>query len=81
MQRFRILGLTFILLSFVALSGASAERRCPPPKKDEPCIRVVAFAKNPGNNNFCCFYPNPCVAPEGWETFLTLEECQAARRR
>jgi hypothetical protein len=80
-QRFRILGLAFILLSVVALDRASAERRCPPPKKDEPCPRVFAFARNPGNSTFCCFYSSPCVAPEGWETFLTLEQCQTARTK
>jgi len=58
--------------------GAGPPGACPPPQdRDAICIQVVVWAKHPGTGQ-CCQYGNPCVAPEGWETFYSLEECEQA---
>lgn len=64
--KLRLVGAAFILLSFVALKPADAERRCPQRSFNGVCIQVITFAQNPGNNDFCCEFPNPCVVPPGW---------------
>ena len=80
--RYRLTGLALILLSVFALPEVNAQGRsetaCPQRQSNEPCIQVIVFARNPGNGR-CCFFPNPCSVPPGWEeTFFTLEECEAA---
>lgn len=51
---------------------------CPPPEEPEGmCIQMIAFAKHP-DTGVCCQYPTPCHAPEGWETYPNLEECEGA---
>ena len=81
-SRLRLLGLTFILVSFVALDGLKAqgnsENGCPRSRSNEPCIQVIVFAQNPGNGR-CCQFPNPCSVPPGWgDVFFSAEECEAA---
>lgn len=80
--KLRLLGLAFILMSFVSLNGAQAQGNsahgCPNRVSNEPCIQVIVFAQNPGNGR-CCQFANPCSVPPGFgETFFTLEECEAA---
>jgi hypothetical protein len=49
---------------------------CPPPQEpDGMCIQMIAYAKNP-DTSICCEYPTPCHAPDGWETFPTMEACE-----
>lgn len=72
--KLRLVGAAFILLSFVALKPADAERRCPQRNFRGFCAQVITFAKNPGNNDFCCVYPNPCVVPPGFE-IVSPEQC------
>ena len=56
----------------------SAPFTCPRPKPPEnPCIQVIAWAKDPETGN-CCQYPTPCHAPEGWETFPSEAACSGA---
>ena len=52
--------------------------QCPAPNisaTDETCVAMTVHAKSP-NTGLCCFYATPCEAPEGWDTFGNLEECQ-----
>jgi hypothetical protein len=53
---------------------------CPAPQDPPPdlvCTAVVVYAQSP-DTGLCCEYGSPCVAPEGWETFNTEEECLGA---
>ena len=51
---------------------------CPAPRESsDMCIQMVVYAKDPASGD-CCMYGNPCVAPEGWETFPEESACQAA---
>lgn len=43
----------------------------------EPCIQVITYGKHPGTGE-CEAFPTPCDVPQGWESFSTLEECEAA---
>ena len=62
----RLIGLAFILLSFLALDTTSAAS-CPRQQFSGFCIQVITYATNPDTGE-CCVYPNPCVVPDGWET-------------
>lgn len=62
----RLIGLAFILLSFLALDSTSAAS-CPRKPFSGVCIQIITFATNPHTGE-CCVYPNPCVVPDGWET-------------
>lgn len=80
--KLRLLGFTFILMSFVALDALRAqgnsENGCPQRSSNEVCIQVIVFAQNPGNGR-CCQFANPCSVPPGWgDVFFTAEECEAA---
>jgi hypothetical protein len=79
--KLRLLGLAFILMSFVALDALTAQGNsangCPRRSSNEPCIQVIAYGQNPGNGR-CCVFPTPCAVPPGWEVFFTAEECAAA---
>jgi hypothetical protein len=63
--KLRLIGAAFILLSFVALKPADADRRCPQRHFNGICIQVITFAQSPGSD-FCCEFANPCVVPPGW---------------
>jgi len=43
----------------------------------QPCIQVITWGKHPGTGE-CVQFPTPCDVPQGWESFSSLEECQAA---
>ncbi|MBR58125.1 MAG: hypothetical protein CMH54_08905 [Myxococcales bacterium] len=50
-------------------------QECPPPADfDDICVQVAVWAKNPDGGK-CCPYANPCVAPHGWATFTSEQEC------
>ena len=42
-----------------------------------PCIQVITWGKHPGTGE-CIAFPTPCDVPGGWDSFFSLEECQAA---
>ena len=52
---------------------------CPPsrlPLRDDlVCIQVVVWARHPKTQE-CCEYGDPCLAPAGWQTFFTEDECK-----
>lgn len=51
---------------------------CPDPGVEDPgtaCTDNIVFAKDPDTGT-CCEYSTPCVAPDGWEQFGSLETCQ-----
>jgi hypothetical protein len=73
-----------LLISSAGCSGSTPPPEggsygaCPPPRhQGGVCIQVVVWTKNPGTGQ-CCEYGNPCVAPEGWETFYSPEACEQA---
>jgi hypothetical protein len=78
MNKLRILGLAFVLLSVIGLTGAadaqSAAQVCPQRNFQGACIQVITFARIPGQD-YCCVYPNPCVVPPGFER-VSPEECE-----
>jgi len=78
--KLRLIGIAFIFLSLVGLQRSNAQgnsdNACPRRVSNEICIQVIVFARNPGNGR-CCVFPNPCSVPAGFETFFTLEECEA----
>ncbi len=81
--KYRLIGLAFIiLLSVFALPEVNAqgasETACPQRQSNEICIQVITFGRNPGNGR-CCVFPDPCSVPPGWDSFFTLEECEAAQ--
>lgn len=76
MTKLRILGLTFLLLSAIGLTTASAQPPasvCPQRNFQGICIQVITFARIPGQIR-CCAYANPCVVPPGFEV-VSAEEC------
>ena len=57
-------------------TAVSAPPECPRPKPYQGgCIQVITYAKNPQTGT-CCEYATPCAAPEGWQTYGSLSECQ-----
>ena len=78
--KLRLIGIAFIVLSLAGLQRSNAQGNsddaCPQRVSKEICIQVITFARNPGNGR-CCVFPNPCSVPAGFETFFTLEECEA----
>lgn len=74
MLKYRLLGVAFILLSMFAIDNARVSAdACPRRHFTGVCIQVITYARNPHTGD-CCQYPNPCVVPEGWETF-TNPDC------
>lgn len=50
--------------------------RCPDPAQyDGACDTVVVYARDP-DSALCCEYGSPCTAPESWDQFFTMEECE-----
>lgn len=43
----------------------------------QTCIQVITYGKHPGTGE-CREYPTPCDVPNGWASYYSLEECQAA---
>lgn len=56
--KIRLLGLSFVVLSLVAMGGRNAAA-------GPDCIDVVAYGTNPATGE-CLQFPNPCSVPEGW---------------
>ncbi len=51
---------------------------CPPPQMrdgDASCPAVSGVARNPTTGT-CCEYGTACLAPDGWQMFDTLDQCQ-----
>lgn len=73
-MKVRLFGVALILLSVFAVDNARVSAdACPRRHFDGVCIQVITYARNP-HTGHCCQYPNPCVVPEGWETF-TSPDC------
>ncbi|HEY9420345.1 MAG TPA: hypothetical protein VIW92_02940 [Thermoanaerobaculia bacterium] len=59
MSKLRLIGLSLVVLSLVALGGTSAVATA------EDCIDVIAYGTNPETGE-CYQFPNPCSVPKGW---------------
>lgn len=78
MKKLLLASCAFLLVGAAHVSTAVSAPECPKPRRfSGGCIQVITYAKNPETGT-CCEYPNPCSAPEGWATYFTLAECQAA---
>jgi hypothetical protein len=59
MSKLRLIGLSLVVLSLVALGGANAVA------DPQACIDVIAYGTNPETGE-CYQFPNPCSVPKGW---------------
>lgn len=68
-MKFRLFGVAIVLLSsWAAMERNAGADACPRKPYNDVCIQVITWAQNP-NTGHCCQYPNPCVVPDGWQTF------------
>jgi hypothetical protein len=75
MKRFLLASAAFLLVTAAHATGIGTSN-CPPPRSaGSDCPQVVVWAKNPVTH-VCCYYPTPCAAPEGWQTYFSLEACE-----
>ena len=65
--KFRLFGLSLVVLSLVAMGGTSATA--------QECIDVVAYGTNPETGE-CYQFPNPCSVPKGW--IINYQGCASA---
>ena len=66
--KLRLLGLSLVVLSLVAIGGRNAAA-------GPDCIDVVAYGTNPATGE-CLQFPNPCSVPEGWT--ISYQGCASA---
>lgn len=62
----------------VCMPVPGCQDECPPPRmlsSETACPAVSGVARNPATGR-CCPYGTACTAPEDWEVFNTLEECE-----
>jgi hypothetical protein len=58
--KLRLAGLSFIVLSLLALGGSVTPASARP-----NCIQVIAYGTNPKTGE-CRQFPTPCDVPAGW---------------
>lgn len=64
--------------TFVCMPVPGCMQECPPPAmipEETACPAVSGVAKNPVTGR-CCEYGTACTAPDGWEVFGSVAECE-----
>ena len=69
MKKLLLLSAAFALTAAASVGTASSDD-CPPPQSySGVCTQNIVWAKNPATGQCCGYYPTPCSAPTGWQTF------------
>jgi hypothetical protein len=69
MKRLLMLSAAFALTAVASVGTASSDD-CPPAREySDMCIQMIVWAKNPETGQCCGYYPTPCSAPAGWQTY------------
>lgn len=77
LKKFLLASGAFLLVGAAHIGTANSVPDCPPPRPYQGgCVQVIVWAKNPSSGT-CCQYPTPCNAPQGWQTYTSLADCQA----
>ena len=68
-KKLLMLSAAFALTAAASVGTTSADG-CPPPRQySGVCTQNIVWAKDPVTGQCCGYYPTPCSAPAGWQTY------------